>query len=45
LLRNLKKLKPDQSAGDGTAKKVALGGDEWAKLLKKARAHQELSSQ
>jgi hypothetical protein len=26
-------------------KKVALGRDEWAKLLKKARAHQGLSSQ
>jgi hypothetical protein len=26
-------------------KKVALDRDEWAKLLKKARAHQELSSQ
>jgi hypothetical protein len=45
LLRNLKKLKPYQSAGDDIAKKVALSGDEWAKLLKKARAHQGLSSQ
>jgi hypothetical protein len=35
----LKKLKPDRFAGDGIVKKVALGGDEWAKLLKKARAH------
>ena len=26
-------------------KKVALDRDEWAKLLKKAMAHQELSSQ
>jgi hypothetical protein len=26
-------------------KKVALDRDEWAKLLKKARAHQRLSSQ
>ena len=26
-------------------KKVALNGDEWAQLLKKARAHQGLSSQ
>jgi hypothetical protein len=26
-------------------KKVALNRDEWAKLFKKARAHQELSSQ
>jgi hypothetical protein len=26
-------------------KKVALNRDEWAKLLKKARAHQGLSSQ
>jgi hypothetical protein len=26
-------------------KKVALDRDEWAKLLKKARAHQGLSSQ
>jgi hypothetical protein len=26
-------------------KKVALDRDEWAKLLKKARVHQELSSQ
>jgi len=26
-------------------KKVALDGDEWAKLFKKARAHQALSSQ
>ena len=26
-------------------KKVALNRDEWSKLLKKARAHQELSSQ
>jgi len=26
-------------------KKVALDRDEWAKLLKKARAHQVLSSQ
>jgi hypothetical protein len=26
-------------------KKVALDRDEWAKLLKKARAHQALSSQ
>jgi hypothetical protein len=26
-------------------KKVALDTDEWAKLLKKARAHQGLSSQ
>jgi hypothetical protein len=33
------------SAGDDIAKKVALNGDEWAKLLKKARAHKELSSQ
>jgi hypothetical protein len=45
LLRNLKKLKPDRSAGGGIAKKVALGGDGWTKLLKKARAHQGLSSQ
>jgi hypothetical protein len=45
LLRNLKKLKPDRSARDDIAKKVALNGDEWAKLLKKARAHQGLSSQ
>jgi hypothetical protein len=37
LLRNLKKLKPDRSAGDDIAKKVALNGDEWGKLLKKAR--------
>jgi hypothetical protein len=28
-----------------TWKKVALDKDEWAKLLKKARAHQGLSSQ
>jgi hypothetical protein len=28
----------------GIAKKVALSGDEWAKLLKKAGAHQGLSS-
>jgi hypothetical protein len=34
LLRNLKKLKPDRSAGDGITKKVALGGDEWANLKK-----------
>jgi hypothetical protein len=26
-------------------KKVALNRDEWAKLFKKARAHQGLSSQ
>jgi hypothetical protein len=26
-------------------KKVALNRDEWAQLLKKVRAHQELSSQ
>jgi hypothetical protein len=26
-------------------RKVALNRDEWAKLLKKARAHQGLSSQ
>jgi len=26
-------------------KKIALDRDEWAKLLKKARAHQGLSSQ
>jgi hypothetical protein len=26
-------------------KKVALDLDEWAKLLRKARVHQELSSQ
>jgi hypothetical protein len=26
-------------------KKVAFNRDEWAQLLKKARAHQELSSQ
>jgi hypothetical protein len=26
-------------------KKVALNRDEWAQLLKKARTHQELSSQ
>jgi len=26
-------------------KKVALNGDEWVQLLKKARAHQGLSSQ
>ena len=26
-------------------KKVALDRDEWAKLIKKTRAHQELSSQ
>jgi hypothetical protein len=26
-------------------KKVALDGDEWAKLLKKVRGHQGLSSQ
>jgi hypothetical protein len=45
LLRNLKKLKPGRSAGDDIAKKVALNGDEWGKLLKKARAHQGLSSQ
>jgi hypothetical protein len=45
LLQNLKKLKPDQSAKDDITKKVALNGDEWAKLLKKARAHEELSSQ
>jgi hypothetical protein len=44
-LRNLKKLKPDRSAKEGIAKKVALGGDEWTKHLKKARANQELSSQ
>jgi hypothetical protein len=45
LLQNLKKLKPDQSAGDDITKKVALNGDKWAKLLKKAKAHQGLSSQ
>jgi hypothetical protein len=45
LLRNLKKLKPYRCAGGGITKKVALSGDEWAKLLKKARAHQGLSSQ
>jgi hypothetical protein len=45
LLRNLKKLKLDRSARDDITKKVALNGDEWAELLKKARAHQELSSQ
>jgi hypothetical protein len=44
LLRNLKKLKPDRSAKD-TAKKVALSGDKWVKLLEKARAHQGLLSQ
>jgi hypothetical protein len=45
LLQNLKKVKPDRSAGDDIAKKVALSGDEWAKLLKKARANQGLLSQ
>jgi hypothetical protein len=30
---------------DDIVKKVALSGDEWVKLLKKARAHQELLSQ
>ena len=45
MLRNLKKLKSDRSARDDMAKKVALNGDEWVKLLKKARAHQCLSSQ
>jgi hypothetical protein len=44
LLRNLKKLKLDRSAKDDIAKKVALSGDEWAKLHKKVRAHQGLSS-
>jgi hypothetical protein len=44
LLRNLGKLKPDWSARDDI-KKFALNGDEWAQLLKKARAHQGLSSQ
>jgi hypothetical protein len=29
----------------GDIKKVALNGDEWAQLLKKARAHQGLSGQ
>jgi hypothetical protein len=45
LLRNLKKLKPDRSDRDGIAKKVALNGDEWVKLLEKARNHQGLLSQ
>jgi hypothetical protein len=45
VLRNLKKLKPDRSAKDYIAKKVILNGDKGAKLLKKARAHQGLSSQ
>jgi hypothetical protein len=48
LLRILKKLKLDWSAKDDIAKnwkKVALNRDEWAKLLKKARTHQGLSSQ
>ena len=36
----MKKLKPDGSAGDDIAKKVALNGDGWVELLKKARAHQ-----
>jgi hypothetical protein len=45
LLRNLKKFKQDQSAGDGIAKKVALGGDKWVKLLEKASAHKGLLSQ
>jgi hypothetical protein len=44
LLRNLKRLKPDGSVGGDIAKKVALNGDEWAKLLKKFRVHQRLSS-
>ena len=38
-------VKSGRSAGDENAKKVALNGDEWAKLLKKARAHQGLPSQ
>jgi hypothetical protein len=45
LSRNLRNLKPDRSAKDDNAKnwkKVALNIDEWAKLLKKARAHQGL---
>jgi hypothetical protein len=29
----------------GNWKKVAFDRDEWTKFLKKARAHQELSSQ
>jgi hypothetical protein len=45
LSRNLRKLKLDRSARDDIAKKVALNRDEWAKLLKKASAHQGLSSQ
>jgi hypothetical protein len=40
----LRKLKPEWSARD-YIKKVALNGDKWAKLLKKARAHQGLWSQ
>ena len=38
--RTLKKI-----LGVKNWKKVALNRDEWAKLLKKARAHQGLSSQ
>jgi hypothetical protein len=30
---------------DDIAKKVALNGDEWVKLLEKVRAHQGLLSQ
>jgi hypothetical protein len=41
----MKKLKPDRCSRDDIAKNVAFNGDEWAKLLKKARAHQGLSSQ
>jgi hypothetical protein len=37
-------VKTDWSAKDDI-KKVALKGDEWAQILKKARAHQGLSSQ
>jgi hypothetical protein len=45
LLRKLKKLKPDRSARDDIAKKVALNGDEWVKLLEKARDHEGLLRQ
>jgi hypothetical protein len=34
-----------RTLGVNSWKKVALNRDEWAKLLKKARAHQGLSSQ
>jgi hypothetical protein len=41
----VKKLKTDRSARDDIPKKVALNGDEWVKLLEKARARQGLLNQ